>query len=109
MHTIKQYADEVRRTLDMHGESMTYAVWLAEECGEVMGRVRRRQRDIDAGNFAGAEAQTIGAAEELGDLTWQVFALAILLGIDPLDMLQGNVVKLRTRYPDGFVPGGGIR
>ena len=33
MHTITDYATEVRRTLDTRGDPMTYAVWLAEECG----------------------------------------------------------------------------
>lgn len=109
MHTITHYATEVRRTLDTRGDPMTYAVWLAEECGEALGRIRRRQRDIERGDFAGAETHTIGATDELGDLSWQVFAMAILIGVDPLDMLQQNVAKLRARYPDGFVEGGGVR
>lgn len=66
MHTINDYATEVRRTLDTRGDPMTYAVW-------------------------------------------QAFALSILIGAEPLDMLRHNVAKLRARYPDGFVEGGGVR
>ena len=40
---------------------------------------------------------------------WQAFALSILLGVEPIHMLQRNVAKLRARYPDGFVEGGGVR
>lgn len=109
MHTITDYATEVRRTLDTRGDPMTYAVWLAEECGEALGRIRRRQRDIARGAADDAEEHTVQAIGELGDVVWQAFALSILLGVEPIHMLQRNVAKLRARYPDGFVEGGGVR
>lgn len=36
-------------------------------------------------------------------------ALASTLGLRLDDISHANVAKLRARYPDGFVPGGGKR
>lgn len=41
-------------------------------------------------------------AEELGDVAWYLAVSAHAIGMDLESILQGNVDKLRRRYPDGF-------
>lgn len=47
--------------------------------------------------------------KELGDVLWYLTAVARECGLSLADIAQQNLEKLRKRYPDGFVPGGGIR
>jgi NTP pyrophosphatase (non-canonical NTP hydrolase) len=49
------------------------------------------------------------AREELGDVLWYVAAVASDWGLSLNDVAQGNIDKLRERYPNGFVRGGGVR
>ena len=40
--------------------------------------------------------------EELGDVAWYLAETAYALGVDLESVLQGNIDKLKKRYPDGF-------
>jgi NTP pyrophosphatase (non-canonical NTP hydrolase) len=40
--------------------------------------------------------------KELGDVLWYVAALCSTAGIDMGDVMQHNIDKLRTRYPEGY-------
>lgn len=40
--------------------------------------------------------------DELGDLLWYIAALCTKLDIDLSDVMQGNIDKLRKRYPNGY-------
>ena len=42
--------------------------------------------------------------EEIGDVLWYCAELATALGVTLDEIAQGNVDKLRRRYPDGFDP-----
>ena len=48
-------------------------------------------------------------AKELGDTFWYLARLADRYGLSLDDIAQGNLDKLKARYPDGFVKGGGVR
>lgn len=47
--------------------------------------------------------------KELGDIQYYVTKMADLFGLTLEDVCATNNAKLRARYPDGFVKGGGIR
>ncbi len=40
--------------------------------------------------------------DELGDIAWYLAETATALGVDLQEVLQKNIDKLKTRYPDGF-------
>ena len=41
-------------------------------------------------------------AKELGDIAWYLAAAATALDVDLESVLEGNIEKLRKRYPEGF-------
>ena len=47
--------------------------------------------------------------KEIGDALYYLTIIADLFGMRLQDVAIANNRKLRARYPDGFVPGGGIR
>lgn len=40
--------------------------------------------------------------EELGDIAWYLAETAYALGVDLESVLEGNIEKLKKRYPEGF-------
>ena len=40
--------------------------------------------------------------KELGDVAWYIAEIAHVLGVPLEDVLQKNIDKLKSRYPDGF-------
>ena len=106
MMTFAEYMLEVRRTEGEHDSDrerqINYAFGLAEEVGEVLGwhkKVFFHKRDLGKDKLV----------EELGDMTWYFVNLCRAHNINPLDVFQKNADKLRKRYPEGFVTGGGNR
>lgn len=47
--------------------------------------------------------------KEVGDVMWYLAAICKKYGLFMDDAMVGNVKKLKARYPDGFVHGGGLR
>lgn len=41
-------------------------------------------------------------AKELGDVSWYLAAMATKSGLKLNDIMEGNIVKLKARYPEGF-------
>lgn len=41
-------------------------------------------------------------AKELGDVAWYLAETAYAIGYDLETVLQGNIEKLKSRYPEGF-------
>ncbi len=48
-------------------------------------------------------------ASEMGDTLWYLSDLASHYGLSLSKIAEENVQKLKRRYPDGFVLGGGVR
>lgn len=97
--TINEYQKEALRTAS--GMSKEYplilngVLGLGGESGECLDIVKKHL-------FQGHELDTEHLAEELGDVAWYLAVSAHAIGTDLESILQGNVDKLRKRYPDGF-------
>lgn len=52
--------------------------------------------------FQGHELNRDKLIEELGDVAWYIACTAHGLGVQLEDILQGNIDKLKKRYPEGF-------
>ena len=80
---------------------MEYCVMnLAAEAGEVAGifaKARRDDKVIDKENLC----------KELGDVCWQVAAVAHLSGLTLTEILEANLQKLQKRQSRGTLTGSG--
>lgn len=73
---------------------------LVSEAGEVIGlfaKARRDEKLIDKGNLC----------KELGDVCWQVAAVAHLSGLTLEEILEANLIKLASRQKRGTLTGSG--
>ena len=99
-----EYQQQARRTLidrpDFEiGDQQIMLVWnavgLAGEAGEVAELIKKgvfHQHGVDVADLG----------KELGDVLWYVAALCTTAGLDMGEVMQRNIDKLRTRYPDGY-------
>ena len=78
------------------------ALGLAGEVGEVIELIKKER-------FHGVLANTHTLRKELGDVLFYLSWVANLYGVSLSSVAQTNIQKLRERYPNGFVSGGGIR
>lgn len=100
----KDYQKEAIRTqIDKPGfeipERDLMLIWnalgLSGEAGEVADLIKKgifHQHGIDKEKLK----------NELGDCLWYITALCVGLEVDLGEVMQGNVDKLKLRYPDGF-------
>lgn len=97
--TINEYQQEALRTASgMHTQYpmiLNGVLGLGGESGECLDIVKKHL-------FQGHDLDRAHLAEELGDVAWYLAVSAHALGFDLESILQGNVDKLRKRYPDGF-------
>lgn len=75
---------------------------LCGEAGEVADLVKKEA-------WHGRPLTNDVLANELGDVLWYLADLATARGLSLDAIAETNLAKLRARYPDGFVVGGGIR
>src|SRR5260221_12145625 len=71
------------------------AMGLAGETGEVCDIIKKfvfHRHSLDLLNLT----------KELGDVLWYVAALCSTLGISISSVMEMNISKLQTRYPDGY-------
>lgn len=70
---------------------------LAGESGEVLDMVKKwvfHEKELDRDHVK----------KEIGDVMWYVAMLCESFGFELDEILQMNVDKLKTRYPEGFDP-----
>lgn len=96
--TIRQYAEAAKRTvnpkltmLDVRNHALH---GIAGECGEIHSLYQK--------TYQGHELSKERVMDEAGDLCWFLMELCFAEKIDPQEMLEYNIHKLMTRYPDGF-------
>ena len=65
------------------------------EAGEVIDLVKKHL-------FHGHELKKDELIKELGDVAWYLAEAAYALDVDLSSVLQGNINKLKARYPEGF-------
>lgn len=105
-YTFADYHAGAGRTITLdqdNGErKLNAALGLAGEAGEVAELIKKAR-------FHGLAYDVEMIKEELGDILWYVNQMAYAHGLTLSEVAQTNVAKLRARYPNGFVSGGGVR
>lgn len=99
--TLDDWQREMQRTYKPTN-LLNHILGLCGEVGEVAELIKKdlyHSRPIPEGKML----------DELGDVLWYLTALATDFDLNLSDIAQHNIDKLRARYPDGFVQGGGIR
>lgn len=82
---------------DDAGAMLNHAVFgLTSEAGEVSGILQKV--------YQGHEVDPMHLKKELGDCLWMIAEACTALGFDMDDVMQTNIDKLKTRYPEGFTP-----
>lgn len=108
--TYESYAEEAKRTrnseLNQTDWVLNTVLGLAGECGELVELVKKEL-------YHKVPMARDAAIKELGDQhyywTEAVSALGSMLKFNVQDVIAANSKKLRDRYPNGFIPGGGKR
>lgn len=100
------YQKEARLTantdLTLVNALCNWSMGIAGESGELVDYIKKvvyHGKPLDKDNII----------SELGDILWYIANLAKELDITLEDVAFSNIMKLRNRYPDGFIKGGGVR
>lgn len=80
------------------------ALGLANEAGEVLGKIKKVLRDND-GEYT--DEQLKGISAEIGDVLWYMSALCRDLGVELSTVAQENLAKLQSRKERGTLKGSG--
>lgn len=81
------------------------ALGLANEAGEVLGKIKKIIRD-KGGDFGDPDS-CHAIQRELGDVLWYIAALCSDLELDMQDVAQENISKLDDRAKRGTIRGDG--
>ena len=98
--TLDEYQVAALRTWSAHSRpesALTNAALGLGEAGEVQNLIKKHV-------YHGHTLDIAGVKKELGDVLYYVAVLAEEIGFDLSEIAQANIVKLETRYPDGFDP-----
>lgn len=97
--TLDEYQSAAARTANTRLEPadllLDHAAGLAEEGGEVLALVRKHR-------YQGHPLDGERLAKELGDALWCLAGVARLAGLSLDAVAEGNLEKLRRRFPEGF-------
>ena len=91
-----------RQDLSWEQANLNWALGIAGESGEFCELIKKHV-------FHDKPMNPEDAKKELGDILYYVAMAAANLGLKLEDVAQANCDKLRSRYPNGFKKGGGIR
>lgn len=96
---LRDYQAGAARTLAERDDRarLITALGLCGEAGEVAELLKKSH-----GHGHGLSLEQL--AKELGNTLWYLAALATLHGLELDAVAEGNLAKLRQRYPDGFSP-----
>lgn len=102
-----EYQKEARK-LDLYPKKVgliSHALGLANESGEVLGKIKKQIRDNDS-NFNNLKFK-YAVAKELGDTLWYLANLAKDLDIKLENIANNNIIKLLYRQSEGKLKGSG--
>lgn len=74
---------------------MNFGMGIAGESGEVCDYLKKII-------FHGHDLDRDKLKKELGDVMWYVATLATTVGLTLEEIAEGNIEKLKKRYPEGF-------
>ena len=105
--TFKYYQDKaVKTAIYGSGSTIIYpALGLANEAGEVLGKIKKVLRDNE-GDFNNIERREAIAAE-IGDVLWYCAALSRDIEIPLETIAQRNIEKLLDRQARNVIQGSG--
>ena len=98
------YQDQASKTAIYKHEIIYPALGLANEAGEVLGKIKKVLRDND-GDFTPEKREEIG--EEIGDVLWYISTLTRDLNLSLDAIAQQNLDKLNSRLSRGVLGGSG--
>lgn len=97
--TINEYQELAMRTLnpslDKKDVLINGVMGLCGEAGEAIDIVKKHLAQ-------GHELDRAHLIKELGDIAWYLAETATALDVTLEEVLQGNIDKLKKRYPEGF-------
>lgn len=98
---LDEYADFVEDMVVTHGQTrlVENTLGLVGEAGEVAEKMKKGFRDQSWNDDA--------IQKELGDVIFYWFALHGALGLDPLNTIRRNMMKLESRKERGMIQGSG--
>ena len=97
--TINEYQELALRTLNPAlSEKDVLINGVMGLCGESGEAIDLVKKHLSQGHPLDREK----LAKELGDVAWYLAETAHAIGYDLETVLEGNIEKLRRRYPDGF-------
>lgn len=102
--TFDEYQTQATKTAIYKQEVIYPALGLANEAGEVLGKIKKVLRDND-GEFTASKRHEI--SDEIGDVLWYIAALARDLELPLEDIAQANLNKLNSRMARGVLGGSG--
>ena len=79
------------------------ALGLANEAGEVLGKIKKIIRDGNSDYWSNA----VIIGDEIGDVLWYIAALCDDLGLEMNDIAKANLNKLASRKERGVLQGSG--
>lgn len=92
------YQEAVKRTCatrDRDDTTKLALIGLQDELGEIAGPIKKYL-------WHGHSLDLNHIQDEVGDFLWYLATLCNSLDISLEDAIQGNIEKLRERYPNGF-------
>lgn len=82
-------------SLDRQQRLANTALGLAGEAGETADLIKKHL-------FHGHPLDEAKLKAELGDILWYLATMANTLGVSLEEVADGNIAKLKARYPEGF-------
>ena len=109
-YTMNEYQADAAETMIYKWKVIYPALGLANEAGEVLGKIKKMIRDQDLfldGRHRITDEQRAALAAELGDVLWYIAALAKDLNVSLNDVAAINIEKLHSRKIRGVLGGSG--